>query len=282
MLEDVKLGIKRNGGSVGASVTLLFIALCLVGSVLLVRAYVAEAIDYVESQLAMKVYVEDGMAEGVAKVLSEQSYAKNVEIETGEQMLDNISFIFEGSEHLLHAFTDGSVADAVKLQVSDQGYVESLQQNLGQVDGIVKVVYPQQMAQILSTWIQKIELYGALAIVLFIAVAFLMVYSSFRLALYQRAKELKIKLFLGVDPKIVRAQFLLEGIVLGFFGALLAIVFVCGLYGFVLQPIQAAIPYLGQLTTDQVILICVIQLVMGAILGVAASYFSTRKMIRHV
>ena len=282
MLEDAILGIKRNRGSVSASVTLLFIALCLVGSVLLVRAYVAEAIDYVESQLAMKVYVEDGMAKGVAEILSEKSYAKNVEIETGEQMLGKISFIFEGSEHLLHAFTDGSVADAVKFQVSDQSYVESLRQNLAQVDGIVKVIYPQQMAQILSTWIQKIELYGALAIVLFIAVAFLMVYSSFRLALYQRAKELKIKLFLGMDPKIVRTQFLLEGIVLGFLGALLATVFVCGLYGFVFKPIQAAIPYLGQLTTDQVILICVIQLVMGVALGVAASYFSTRKMIRHV
>ena len=242
----------------------------------------AEAIDYVESQLAMKVYVEDGMAQGVAKVLSEQSYAENVEIETGEQMLDQISFIFEGSEHLLHAFTDGSVADAVKFQVKDQGHAEALQQNLAQVDGIVKVIYPQQMAQILSTWIQRIELYGAFAIVLFIAVAFLMVYSSFRLALFQRAKELKIKLFLGMDPKIVRAQFLLEGIVLGFFGALLAIIFVWGLYGFVFKPIQAAIPYLGQLSIDQVILACVIQLVMGAILGLTASYFSTRKMIRHV
>ncbi|WP_341320391.1 permease-like cell division protein FtsX [Solibacillus sp. FSL H8-0523] len=282
MLEDTKLGIKRNRGSVIASVTLLFIALSLIGSILLVRAYIGEAVDYVESQLAMKVYVEDGMAEEVAAIIAKQSYAKDVQIESGEQIIQNLAFFFEGREHLLEAFTDGSMPDAVKFQVRDTRYFELLAQNLQQVEGIQKVVYPQQMAKILTDWLYKIELYGVLAIILFIAVAFLMVYSSFHLAMYQRSKELKIKLFLGMNPKIVRLQFLIEGFVLGLFGAVLGMAVVVMLYTFLIKSIQEAIPYLGQLNMQQVIVICTIQLGMGLLLGVVASYVSTRKLIRYV
>ena len=282
MLEDTKLGIKRNRGSVIASVTLLFIALSLIGSILLVRAYIGEAVDYVESQLAMKVYVEDGMAEEVAGIIAKQSYAKDVQIESGEQIIQNLAFFFEGREHLLEAFTDGSMPDAVKFQVRDTRYFELLAQNLQQVEGIQKVVYPQQMAKILTDWLYKIELYGVLAIILFIAVAFLMVYSSFHLAMYQRSKELKIKLFLGMNPKIVRLQFLIEGFVLGLFGAVLGMAVVVMLYAFLIKSIQEAIPYLGQLNMQQVIVICTIQLGMGLLLGVVASYVSTRKLIRYV
>ncbi|MER2129158.1 permease-like cell division protein FtsX [Solibacillus sp.] len=282
MLEDTKLGIKRNRGSVIASVTLLFIALSLIGSILLVRAYIGEAVDYVESQLAMKVYVEDDMAEEVAAIIAKQSYAKDVQIESGEQIIQNLAFFFEGREHLLEAFTDGSMPDAVKFQVRDTRYFELLAQNLQQVEGIQKVVYPQQMAKILTDWLYKIELYGVLAIILFIAVAFLMVYSSFHLAMYQRSKELKIKLFLGMNPKIVRLQFLIEGFVLGLFGAVLGMAVVVMLYTFLIKSIQEAIPYLGQLNMQQVIVICTIQLGMGLLLGVVASYVSTRKLIRYV
>lgn len=282
LLEDTKLGIKRNRGSVIASVTLLFIALSLIGSILLVRAYIGEAVDYVESQLAMKVYVEDGMAEDVAGIIAKQSYAKDVQIEPGEQTIQNLAFFFEGREHLLEAFTDGSMPDAVKFQVRDTRYFELLAQNLQQVEGIQKVVYPQQMAKILTDWLYKIELYGVLAIFLFIAVAFLMVYSSFHLAMYQRSKELKIKLFLGMNPKIVRLQFLIEGFVLGLFGAGLGMAVVVMLYAFLIKSIQEAIPYLGQLNMQQVIVICTIQLGTGTLLGVVASYVSTRKLIRYV
>lgn len=282
MLEDTGLGLKRNKGSVTASVTLLFIALSLIGSLLLVRAYIGEAILYVESQLAMKVYVEDGMVEGVADILEKQSYAKKVEIETGKEMIAQLAFFFEGREHLLEAFTDGSVPDAVKFNVADQSYMKMISENLEGVNGIVKVVYPQQMAEILTGWVRMVEVYGTLAIVILFGVAYLMVYTTFHLAMYQRKRELKVKLFLGMDPKMVRAQFLLEGLVLGVAGALLAMLVTTIVYRAVFVQIQQAIPYLGQLTAVDLVVVCIVQFVCGIALGLLASYFSTRKTIAYV
>lgn len=282
MLDDMKLGLKRNRGSAIASTSLLFIALLLIGCLLLTRAFVEDAVDYVESQLAMKVYVEDGLAEGVAAILDKQSYANHIEIETGAQMVEGLAFFFQGKEHLLEAFTNGSVEDAVKFQVNDKSLMPTIAENLEGVTGITKVVYPQQMAEVLAKWIVNIELYGTIALIIFFVLAFIMVYITFHLAMYQRNRELKVKLFLGMNPRLVRLQFLLEGVVLGVAGAVTAIILTIVLYTTVFQKIQQAIPYIGQLTVTDLMVVVIVQFIVGVVLSLAASYMSTRKLIEHV
>ena len=282
MLDDMKLGLKRNKGSAIASISLLFIALLLIGCLLLTRAFVQDTVQYVESQLAMKVYVKDGLVEDVAAILSKQSYTNDIEIETGAQMIEGLAFFFQGKVHLLDAFTNGSVADAVKFQVADKSLMPMIAEKLEKITGITKVVYPQQMAEILSDWIVKIELYGIISLIIFFVLAFIMVYITFHLAMYQRNRELKVKLFLGINPQLVRLQFLLEGVVLGVTGAVLAVLSMIVLYMTVFNEIQQAIPYIGQLTVLDLIIVITIQLVIGVVLSLVASYMSTRKLIEHV
>jgi len=282
MLDDMQLGLKRNKGSAIASISLLFIALLLIGCLLLTRAFVQDTVHYIESQLAMKVYVEDGLVEDVAAILSKQSYTNDIEIETGAQMIEGLAFFFEGKEHLLDAFTNGSVADAVKFQVADKSLMPMIAEKLETITGITKVVYPQKMAEILSDWIMKIELYGIIALIIFFVLAFIMVYITFHLAMYQRNRELKVKLFLGINPQLVRLQFLLEGVVLGVTGAVLAVLSMIILYMTVFNKIQKAIPFIGQLTMSDLIIVITIQLVIGVVLSLVASYMSTRKLIEHV
>lgn len=282
MLDDMKLGLKRNKGSAIASISLLFIALLLIGCLLLTRAFVQDTVQYVESQLAMKVYVKDGLVEDVAAILSKQSYTNDIEIETGAQMIEGLAFFFQGKVHLLDAFTNGSVADAVKFQVADKSLMPMIAEKLEKITGITKVVYPQQMAEILSDWIVKIELYGIISLIIFFVLAFIMVYITFHLAMYQRNRELKVKLFLGINPQLVRLQFLLEGVVLGVTGAVLAVLSMIVLYMTVFNEIQQAIPFIGQLTVLDLIIVITIQLVIGVVLSLVASYMSTRKLIEHV
>ena len=282
MLKDMKQGLKRNRSSSIASAVLLCIAVTFIGVILLTRLYLTDAIHYVESQLAMKVYVEQGLTEQVADILAEQSYVKSVEIETGQQLIDNLAFFFHGREHLLQAFTDGTMPDAVKFQVKDESLMPTIAENLEQVSGITKVVYPQQMATIIAEWVHKIELYGTVATIVFFLLAFVMVYITFHLASYQRKRELKVKLFLGMNPQLVRLQFLLEGVLLAIAGLIVAIAITVVIYNFIFVHIQQLIPYLGQLAASDLLIVLAVQFVVAIIISVSASYFSTRKLIDHV
>lgn len=282
MLEDTKQGLKRNRSSSIASAALLCIALCLIGFVLLTRTFLEDTMDYIESQLSMKVYVEEGLVTQIAEVLDNQSYVTSVQIETGSEMVNNLSFFFKGKEHLLEAFTDGSVADAVKFQIKDESLMPTIAKNLENIQGITKVVYPQQMAEVLANWLTKIELYGTIAITVFFLLAFIMVYITFHLARYQRNRELKVKLLLGMNPKLVRIQFLLEGVVLGLVGGLVAMGIIVLLYNAVFVKVQQEIPYLGQVVASDLLIVLAIQLIVAIVISLLASYFSTRKLINDV
>ena len=282
MLEDTKQGLKRNRSSSIASAILLCIALCLIGFVLLTRMFLSDTIDYIESQLAMKVYVEEGLVEQIADILQEQSYVTAVEIETGEEMIQGLAFFFKGKEHLLEAFTDGSVPDAVKFQIKDESLMPVIAENLEQINGITEVIYPQQMADVLASWLTRIEVYGTLAVIVFFVLAFVMVYITFHLAQYQRNRELKVKLYLGMNPKLVRMQFLLEGLVLGLLGGIVAIGLIVVVYNVVFVKIQQEISYIGQVSVTDVLIVVCIQFVVAIAISLLASHFSTRKLINDV
>ena len=282
MLEDTFLGIKRNIGSVVASVALTFIALLLIGQVLLVKAFADDAIQYVESQLSMKVYVEDGLARDIAAIVEGKSFAANVEIESGTEMIENLSFFFVGKEHLLDSFTGVNGLDAVKFQVTDQSLMPSIAENLESVEGITKVVYPQQMAEILAEWIHKVKLFGAGTIIVFILLAFVMVYITFHLALSQRKTSLEVNLFLGLKPFMLRMQFLLEGSIIGFLSALLATGITAILFFALYLKINQNIPYIGQLSISDLTMVVLLQIVVAVGMSIAASFMATRKLINHV
>ena len=282
MLEDMAIGLKRNIGSTIASISLLFISLLLFGAVVLTRLFIDDAMTYIETQLSMKVYVEDGLVEEVYEVLASQPYTTHVEIEKGTAFLEQVRFFFVGKEHLLEAFADGSTPDAVKFMVQDVRYMETIATNLAQTDGILRVVYPQQMAEILADVVQKVELYGLTACVVFAALAFFVVYMTTYLAMFKREKELRVKLLLGMNPRVVRMQFMLEGAAVG--GIAFSVAAGCTwlIYHYIFQSISETFPYIGRLHLQDISVVLFIQLLLACVIAVGASFICTRKWVRHV
>lgn len=280
LMQDSIQGIKRNPGSSIASVFLAGVALLLVGVLLAARIFAADAISYVESQLSMKVYLDETMdATEVAALLKEQGFAESTAVETGEEQLETLAFLFNGKEHLMKAFADGGMHDAVKLEVAEKSEMAFIAEELSAVSGVEQVIYPQQMAAALDSFITGFEQYGFAIVLFFLAIAFLMIYMTFHLALYKRKLELEVKLFVGMDPKAVRAQFLAEGALLSLAGAAAAIILTAVFHLFVLEPLHRAMPFWGQTASGELWIVASIQVLIALLMGLAASCLATRKVI---
>ena len=282
MAADSWQGLKRNPGSTIASISLIVLALLLIGALLSVRLFADDAINYIESQLSMKVYVEKGLdVQEVAAVLADKKFVEQAAVESGDEAIDKLAFFFNGKEHLLEAFESDVMLDAVKLQVSDKGDMEKIAEELESISGIDQVVYPQKLAVTLDLWITRLERYGTAAAIVFFAIAFGMVYQTFHLAVYKRQQELAVKLFVGMNPKMVQMQFLLEGALLSVFGAAIAMALTAVFQLTVLKPFQQALPFAGQLEAGELFTVLALQLLSALVLGAAASFLSTRKRIAH-
>ncbi|QKX52289.1 FtsX-like permease family protein [Planococcus glaciei] len=280
MMQDSWQGLKRNPLCTLASVFLMALALLLIGILLSVRLVAAEAIDYVESQLTLKVYVNETLnAKEVAAILAEKEYVEKTAVETGNETLERLAFFFNGKEHLMDAFRNGAMQDAVKLQVADKTELAAIAEELEAINGIDQVVYPQQMAILLDSWITNLERYGTASAIALFGIAFLMVFLTFHLALYKRQQELAVKLFVGMNPKAVRAQFLMEAALLSLFGAGLAVLLTAIFQVAVLMPLFDKLPFLGQLEGVDIAAVMGLQLLSALVIGLSASYLSTRKGI---
>ncbi len=87
--------------------------------------------------------------------------------------------------------------------------------------------------------------------------------------------------YVGATDWFVRWPFLLEGIILGFFGALLAVVVLYFSYGALIAKIQETITFLPLVSSTEVLLrIFEGLLVVGIVMGAVGSTISVRRYLR--
>lgn len=282
MLRDAREGIARNLGAALAATALIFVAMLLCGVLLLLRSGIGDLMDYLESQVTMKVYVDPATdTQAVAKILENKSYVRTAEVETKEQMLERLSLFFTGREHLLLSFHESEMPDAIRLELADKSNMKLLATEMGAVPGIMKVVYPQEYAEIMVKGSAVMQQSGMLVLVFFLVMAFGMVLIAMNLALYQRQKEIRVRLLLGANPRQVKGQFLFEGALIGLVGSLFASLMVYFFFSQLLLPLQSQFPFIFQLSIRLVYEMMVGIALVGSCLGLVASYVSTRKLIRH-
>lgn len=130
-----------------------------------------------------------------------------------------------------------------------------------------------------SRFVQK---FGLILSGFFILIAVLVVFNTVRLALLFRSKEIEVMRLVGASDSFVKVPFLIEGFLYG----LLAVVFSNFLIYLgisVAQKISRATVFdqflqrLAPIYNQEIFFIVGVQLVVGIIIGVGASYLSIRK-----
>ncbi|MNZ52221.1 Cell division protein FtsX [compost metagenome] len=277
------VGTRRNAGAALAAAALVFAAMLLMGLLLMLRSGAEDIVRYMESQIGVKVYVEQGLdVQEVARILDDKDFVKSVEIEMREELLEGLSVFFQGREHLLASLKEGALPDAVKLELRDHKQIGDVVQELSSIQGIAKVIYPQQFAERAAYWSQQLYKYGVILLLFFLAAAFMIVFLSVNLALSRRTKEIRVKLLLGAKPLQVRGQFLYEGLFMGLGGgaAAAAALYLVSEYG--LRELERHFPFVFHFSASLLYSAMGLIMLLGAALALLASFLSTRRMIKHV
>ena len=97
----------------------------------------------------------------------------------------------------------------------------------------------------------------------------------------ERSKEVIIMKYVGATDWFIRWPFLLEGMTLGFFGAVVAFILINSIYSGLLERIHATLAFLPLLPTSPLLLyVDLFLLVAGTGIGALGSYISLRKFLR--
>ena len=170
----------------------------------------------------------------------------------------------------------------VKPAYREPSQVEELAIRLGKIDGIAAVEYPQQWLDRLNLFVLAVQwTKWALSGILFTA-TFFIVGSTVRLALLARKEEIEIMQFVGASEELIQAPFVVEGMLQGCIGAVIALL---GLWLFYLLLHEYFVPELALLGPGMHIRFLdpasiTMIVIIGWLLGGFGSLFSLRRFLR--
>ena len=135
----------------------------------------------------------------------------------------------------------------------------------------------------IAEWTHMSQKAGVAASVLFIAISFLIIFNTIRMAIFNRRDEIEMMKLIGADRGFIRGPFLVEAVVYGVIAAVTATtlgiitLFLSGnslkKWGVALQPtIDMAASYWW--------LIALVMMALGACIGVISSLVATRRYLK--
>jgi cell division transport system permease protein len=289
----------RNAWLTVAATAIMTITLFVVFVSLVAHNVLNNTVSDLQDKVTMSIYLKtDATAENVDTIagsVRELSSVTSVNIVTPEQARD--SFIDQNKDN-------SSTLDAVKLANNQFPWTISIKvssiNNTSQLSSFVEdnqllkdnisVESPPSFAGDRREAIESIgraanlAIQGGIAVsVVFVSISMLIIFNTIRMAIFNRREEIQMMKLIGAESSFIRGPFLVEAIVYGFFGALIASGLGYGLLMLVSPSLQEAAIAVGP-TTEMLTLyagfIVFGMIIVGAIIGVTSSLLATRRYLR--
>lgn len=277
--------IKRNQLMSIASVSTVALSLLVLGMFLLMVLNANNLARYLENQVQVTVYMQEGVSnanlQAAHKTLEEMPGVVKVTDVTKAQALERFKQRLGDQQRLLDAIgEDNPFPYSYDVQVDKPERIAELVPDIEKIEGVETAKFGREVVEHLFQ-LTKILRIGGLFLVVLLAVATLFIISNtIRITVFARRREVSIMKYVGATNWFIRWPFLLEGMFMGFAGAVIASACLVQIYLMLQSRIYATLaffpllpswPFLGYLS--------VFLIGVGTFIGAAGSSISLRKFL---
>jgi cell division transport system permease protein len=297
VFHEVWIGLRRNLTMTVALIVVVAISLSLLGTGLLFVKQVDNTRSYWQSRVQLSVYLFTAASLGGtcakdgAVTPAEISAIRNellgthdvtsVQFVSQAQAVQQFEQEFANDEPIVKYTDKDQIPSSFEIRLknteADAGAVTSV------MDGAPGVSEVVDDASILDQFYKLLD--GArnavvsVAIFLLIA-AILLVANTIRLSAFNRRRETSIMRLVGASNFYVQLPFLVEGMIAGLFGWLIATGLLIGVKSLLLSSLQSVFPYGVQLSTADLVEVIVIAMITGLIICGSTSFLTLRRYLR--
>ncbi len=225
-----------------ASVCIIIACLIIMGSFSLLSLNVSNIISTLEAENQILAFVDDNLTEEDARALQSKlegiSNIADVEFVTREDAMEDFTDrydddLFEGlgPEILRHRYV---------VYLDDIALMQQTQQDISEVQGIAKVNAHLEISQGFISMRNIVSAVSLLLVIILFVVSLFIMSNTIKLATFERREEIAIMKMVGATSAFIRWPFVVEGLILGSFGALTAFLMQWGIYKFIADKIVAA------------------------------------------
>ena len=285
-IKETYKSIRRNGFMSFASISTVAVSLLVLGMFLMIFLNTNNLAQYLENQVQISVYMQDSATDkelaSVKDKLTKMPGVVKVTQVNKQQALERFKKRLGDQEQLLNSLgKENPFPNSFEVQVDNPDRIKVLTPQIGQLPKVETAKFGQEVVEHLFQ-LTKILRLGGIVLVVFLAMATLFIISNtIRLTVFARRKEVIIMKYVGATDWFIRWPFLLEGMTLGFFGAVVTFVLINSIYASLLDRIHATLAFLPLLPTSPLLLyVDLFLLAAGTGIGALGSYISLRKFLR--
>lgn len=285
-IREAFVSLRRNGLMSFASISTVALSLLILGMFLVMVLNLSHMASALESQVEISVYLEDGLNDleiretgtritkipGVSQVLF---VSKDEALERFKQRLGD-------QQGMLSALGDSNpLPDAFEVKVDKPEQVKPAAQAIAKLKGVENAKFGQEVVEQVFNLARMIRVLGVILIVFLALAALFIISNTIRITVFARRKEIGIMKYVGATDWFIRWPFLIEGMILGFGGALVAVLLLSQTYGALVSQIYQSLAFLPVIPQYPFIThISLFLLVVGTVIGALGSTISLKKFMK--
>ena len=269
-----------------AAVCMIVACLLIMGSFSLVAVNLDNMLGDLEAQNEFLAYIDETYTEDQAKALQSEIEAipnvAEVTFVSRDEALEDFKAGREGNELLDDL--DGSVLrDRYRIHVDD---IEQLKQTVDQVEAIAGIADTNAAYEIAQGFVTVRNIAAGVAVVLvtiLAVVSLFIIANTIKLAFFYRREEIAIMKMCGATNAFIRWPFIVQGMILGLAGAVIAFFLQWGVYELVTKAVVQSdglslvtILHFTSLITHILPVFCG----AGLLIGVVGSVLAIRKFLQ--
>lgn len=246
-----------------------------------------------EEGVAVTVFFEEGTSErridGIRADTAKRAEVSDIVYVSADEAWTKFKEVyFEGDEKLAEGFAnDNPLANSASLEIylNDVSMQKSLVNYLKSVDDIRDVKESEEVANTLTDFNKLISYISVGIISILLCVAVFLISNTVTVGISVRKEEIAIMKLIGATDFLVRAPFLVEGIVIGLVGAIIPLILLHMLYNRICSYIAERFNFIGTMLnfvpTGKVFSILVpVALLLGVGIGFLGSRVTIHKHLK--
>ncbi|WP_371362904.1 Cell division protein FtsX [Sporomusa rhizae] len=278
--------LRRNGLMSIASVSTVALSLLILGMFLVMVLNLNHIASTLETQVQITVYMEDGLSERemreIGTRITKVGGVTQVMFIDKDQAMTKFKERLGEQQGLLTALGETNpLPNSFEVKVDKPELVKPVAQAVAQLKGVENAKYGQEVIEQLFSLTKMIRIFG-LVLIIFLALAALFIISNtIRITVFARRKEIGIMKYVGATDWFIRWPFMIEGMILGFGGALCSVLILSQTYSALTEKVYESLAFLPLIPKSPFLTnISIVLLVVGTAIGALGSTISLRRFMK--
>ncbi len=281
--KETTTNLKRNFFITMAAVLVVVVSMYLVGAVLVASFAVDRALTLQTKKVEVAVFLKRDVTseerDAIQRDLVAMPEVGSVSYESKQAAYQTFKRLFRDEPDIVENTTADALPESFRVKLKDPNQFAVVRDRLEGRPGIDQIQDERKFLRRLLAVVHDVQFLGYALVALLIIAAAVLIATTIRMAIFARRREIAIMKLVGATNWFIRIPFMLEGVIQGMVGAVIAMILLVASRQFYTSLLKSFKFLNLTVTYSEIIQHSAVVLVIGILIGAVGSLLGLRRFL---